>query len=183
MILHLFFASMQYYVVKDGQKCGPYLEEEVRQRMISGEFSGVELVWREGLPGWVPLPQILSGPIPASALTGMVPPMPPPLEIKSSGLAKATFIIGTVVLVLWLILVVIAGVFSASGVKETDPRMMVLGLCMFAGVGVNILGAVLGFVALKMGANPKWMTVTGMVLNLIEILGIAALIMIGLIIK
>jgi hypothetical protein len=45
---------MQYHVAKNGEKSGPFEKEEVYRRLVSGELSGSDLGWCEGMAEWEP---------------------------------------------------------------------------------------------------------------------------------
>lgn len=46
---------MEIWIGRDGERHGPYKEEDVRQWLRSGQVSGSDLAWREGLADWQPL--------------------------------------------------------------------------------------------------------------------------------
>jgi uncharacterized RDD family membrane protein YckC len=71
---------MEIWIGRDGQRHGPYKEEDVRQWLRSGQLAVEDLGWYEGLADWQPLsvlfPDALATtppPIPVSAA-----PVPPP---------------------------------------------------------------------------------------------------------
>ena len=47
------------YVSKDGQQCGPFSLEQIRQQVQSGYFSPADSAWRDGMPDWVPIKAII----------------------------------------------------------------------------------------------------------------------------
>ena len=49
---------MQWYYAKNGTQLGPVEQSELLARIAAGEVSASDLVWREGLPDWVPLGQL-----------------------------------------------------------------------------------------------------------------------------
>lgn len=68
---------MEVWIGRDGERHGPYKEEEVRQWLRSGQVSADDLGWYEGMTDWQPLSSLFPeelerGPAPASA----VPPLP-----------------------------------------------------------------------------------------------------------
>lgn len=67
----------QIWIGQNGEKYGPYSEATVRQWLAEGKFAPDALVWREGMPDWVPLSGMFS------ATAGRQPP-PPPLGVRSS---------------------------------------------------------------------------------------------------
>jgi uncharacterized RDD family membrane protein YckC len=46
---------MEIWIGRDGERHGPYKEEDVRAWLRSGQVSGSDLAWREGLADWQPL--------------------------------------------------------------------------------------------------------------------------------
>ena len=163
---------MEIYVSKDNQRFGPYTEAEVRERMASGRFSESDFGWHEGLTSWLPLSQVLASlPVGFDAI--------PPVPRRSSGLAKASFIIAMVGIGLWLVLLVIAAAAYSAGASDADPVMVLVGLLIFAGMAANLAGCVMGIVALTKNVSNRWMAVTGAIVNAVEVLGIIGLMIIG----
>ena len=66
-----------WYISRDSQPIGPMSEEELRQRAGGGDLRPTDHVWRDGLPGWVPAPQI-SSVLPVSAPPAQQQPAPRP---------------------------------------------------------------------------------------------------------
>ena len=46
---------MEIWIGRDGERHGPYKEEDVRQWLRSGQVSPKDLAWYEGLADWQPL--------------------------------------------------------------------------------------------------------------------------------
>jgi hypothetical protein len=53
---------MTWHYVEDGQKAGPVTEEQLEQLFQNGKITPDTLVWRDGLPDWVPYRQAMSKP-------------------------------------------------------------------------------------------------------------------------
>ncbi|MDF4004827.1 RDD family protein [Luteibacter sp. PPL552] len=66
---------MQVWIGRNGERFGPYTEDEVRQWMRDGTVRTDELGWYEGMTDWRPLGELFPGAQPA---TGSMPPTPPP---------------------------------------------------------------------------------------------------------
>lgn len=98
---------------------------------------------------------------------------------KSSGVALSSFVIALVGLVVHFVLVMIAAVSVARGLKGTEPLMIATGLLIIAMLGANVIGGVLGLVAISQRVSNKWMAVMGIVLNALEFLAIIGLMVIG----
>ncbi|MDZ4816196.1 MAG: DUF4339 domain-containing protein [Verrucomicrobiota bacterium] len=163
---------MNFFVAKNQQRHGPYTEDEVRSRIMSGQFAKSDAGWHEGQVDWKPLSQLL-------VYLPDGPSILPPLPQKSSGLAKASFIIAMVGIGIWLILLSAAVIGVSSGAQETHPLMIIVGLLMFAGMAANLAGAVLGTIALTMSISNRWMAVAGLIANGLEIFGVVMLMVIG----
>ena len=44
--------AMQWYFAKNGVQMGPIGIDELKAKLASGEVSGTDMVWREGMPDW-----------------------------------------------------------------------------------------------------------------------------------
>ena len=73
----------QIWIGQNSEKYGPYPEATVRQWLAEGKFAADALVWREGMPDWVPLSGMFS------ATAGGQQQPPPPPGFRSSGHAYA----------------------------------------------------------------------------------------------
>lgn len=49
---------MQWYYSKNAAQLGPVSLDELRAKIASGEISGSEMAWREGMPDWRPISSI-----------------------------------------------------------------------------------------------------------------------------
>jgi GYF domain 2/Family of unknown function (DUF6232) len=47
------------FVLKEGQKWGPYTTEELEEYVETGSFIGTDLVWSEGMEDWIPLESVV----------------------------------------------------------------------------------------------------------------------------
>ena len=61
---------MEIWIGRDGERHGPYKEEDVRQWLQSGKMSGADLGWYEGLADWQPLSVLLPDAVAGAAGTG-----------------------------------------------------------------------------------------------------------------
>lgn len=66
----------QWYYTKVGLKQGPVPENELLQKIRRAEIDGNNLVWREGLPDWLPLSQV-------PELMGQAPSNVPEITVSS----------------------------------------------------------------------------------------------------
>ena len=55
---------MEIWIGRDGERHGPYKEEEVREWLRSGKVSPTDLAWYEGLADWQPLSVLFRGEAP-----------------------------------------------------------------------------------------------------------------------
>ncbi|MBD8899613.1 RDD family protein [Rhodanobacter sp. DHG33] len=69
---------MEIWIGRNGERHGPYKEEDVRAWLRSGQVSGSDLAWREGLADWQPLSVLYPDATPATtqATGGSYPPPP-----------------------------------------------------------------------------------------------------------
>lgn len=76
---------MDFWIIRDGEKAGPYPDYEIRRRIESGELSPSDPIWSESMAEWTPIaevelfritlerPPVLPPPLPAQAV--VAPPM------------------------------------------------------------------------------------------------------------
>jgi hypothetical protein len=69
---------MEFFIIRDGQQTGPFNEETVRSLLQKGGVRAGDMAWRKGLPGWLPLNEVLD---PGSER----PTAPPPVGGVNSG--------------------------------------------------------------------------------------------------
>lgn len=62
---------MEIWVGRDGQRHGPYKEDDVRQWLRNGQLAREDLGWYEGLADWQPLSVLFPDAVPVAA-----PPLP-----------------------------------------------------------------------------------------------------------
>lgn len=66
--MEILFPSMSWYYSQKGVQLGPVSQEELSEKVKSGEVSATDLVWKEGQGDWKPFSQItefqgLQGPV------------------------------------------------------------------------------------------------------------------------
>ena len=159
---------MNIYIAKNDQKLGPYSADEIRNRISTGEFSEADPGWHDGLPNWQPLSQIVAG-LPSG-----------PRALPSSILATISFAISMLGIPAWLFLLIMAARGVAEGESETSPMMITIGLLLFAGIGANIVGLILGIIPLMKSVSNKWMAIVGVIVNGLELVGVVLLMIIGM---
>lgn len=67
---------MQVWIGRNGERFGPYTDDEIRQWLRDGTCRLDELGWYDGMVDWRPLGELFPEERPAAAADG-VPPMPP----------------------------------------------------------------------------------------------------------
>ncbi len=163
-------AAAQIYVTRDGQKMGPYSVAEIEGRLQSGAFSTADLAWREGMSEWVTL---------AGLLAGLQQPMPA-LPSTKSGLAKASLIIGSVMIAAWIATLIFAGVAYNAGARDDSGLMITVGLLVLGGLLVNGVGLILGLAAFGKPASNRTSAIIGVALNVFAVIGILFVMYIGM---
>lgn len=166
------------YIARDGQPTGPFSIDQLRTMIAQGSVSVSDLAWHEGAADWMPLVQLLPG-----ESTVSHPPPPPALpgpQMSRFGLVGS--IIGLAGIPIWLVIVVVAatsGTNSGSG----SARLILVGFSAIGMLGANVVGAVLGVLAITKQSAQKRFTIAGLVLNLLQALGILLLMFIGVTMK
>lgn len=165
------------YVAKDGQPTGPFSIDQLKTMLAEGSLAGSDLAWHEGAIGWIAVAELLREPgvVPA-------PPLPSAGVIKSRA-DIAGSIIGFAGIPIWLVILVVAGVSQKAQHGSKSLTLMFVGFSVFAMVGVNVVGAVLGFIAAAKKPERKRLIIAGLVLNVVQVLGILLLVIIGLSVK
>lgn len=140
---------MEIWIGRNGERHGPYKEEDIRQWLRSGKVSREDLGWREGLADWQPLgvlfpeempseppPVGASGSAPAAPMSSLPQTNAAALE-DYAGFWKrlAAFIIDTIIL---SIVFKIIGTFFGISAAEDAMKQQMLG-------GMSILDAYRGF--------------------------------------
>lgn len=67
---------MEVWIGRDGERHGPYKEEEVRQWLRSGEISAEDLGWYDGMTDWQPLSALFPEELRPPASASAIPPLP-----------------------------------------------------------------------------------------------------------
>lgn len=135
---------VQWYYGEAGLQAGPVSEDRLGELIASGRIGPATLLWREGMPHWLPLSHV-------SAQGGL--PMVPPHSgynllhpTTTSGLAITSLVCGIVGLVTCFIFLgipaVICGHMAMSQIANS--RQMVVGR------GMAIAGLVCGYLCVLM---------------------------------
>lgn len=164
-------ASGWFYSYGTGHQ-GPVELTALQQMVASGVIGPTTLIWRNGLPSWVPAQQVaeLRFPAPADAIPGMGVASPHQVTLaawnqspggqmpRTSGLAIASLVLG----LLWLcgigsLLATIFGAVSLSQISRSNGRLL--------GKGMAIAGLVLGILGLSLYAFPFTLAFIGALLQ------------------
>jgi hypothetical protein len=144
---------MSFYLLIHEQQSGPHSEEVVRAMLKAGEITRQQMAWKEGMPVWQPVYQIMAlDPSPS------LPPVPPliqpqqlnvpnvPTNTKSSALRTTS---GVIAIVLGVLAVMnIGGCIKAENKKSSyetygtsENQSMILNtLSNFTGWGASDSG-------------------------------------------
>jgi hypothetical protein len=174
---------MKYLIHRGGQQYGPYSVEELRQFVASGNILSSDMAWAQGMPGWVPVSQILGGaPAPAVAPAPAPAPAPSyqapgPAFAQPPAAAPASFAPASYASpapsggpmppsmhwALVLVISIFCGIFGlvwlfvqASFVKKLDPNnksIMMFIISFVVGIGGMIVMMAAGGAAVAMGAR------------------------------
>jgi hypothetical protein len=109
--------------------------------------------------------------------------IPPETSRKHSGLGMASFVISIIAALITFVLVVMAGVMTARAggqMDEQSPQAVVVGCSILAAGFLYLIGIGLAIGALFQRNRHKVFPILGLVLNIVFLLGIAGLMVIGL---
>ncbi|MCX7512522.1 RDD family protein [Frateuria sp. STR12] len=171
---------MEIWIGRDGQRHGPYKEEDVRLWLREGKLAAEDLGWYEGLADWQPLSVLFrdalaaAPPVPADA---HAPAMPPPTTTASledyAGFWKrlAAYIIDIIVLYVPNMLIMQAFGNGAAQARleqallaaSTDPNVMLAAYGQYyetMRVGIA-LTAVLAWLYFALCESSKWQATVG----------------------
>lgn len=80
---------MEVWIGRDGERHGPYTEDDIRQWLASGQVSPADLGWYDGLADWQPLSVLFPQAQPDTAETSpLVPPLPTAVASASEDVAS-----------------------------------------------------------------------------------------------
>ncbi|OOG46338.1 transporter [Rhodanobacter sp. C06] len=130
---------MEIWIGRDGERHGPYKEEEVRQWLRSGQVKGSDLAWREGLADWQPLSTLFPDVTPDAAPAADNPYSAPSAPMQNlpqttaaaledhAGFWKrvAAYILDLILLT--IVFKVIGTFFGASAAEEAMKQEMLSG--------------------------------------------------------
>lgn len=106
----------------------------------------------------------------------------PDESIKQSGLGIASLILGVLFAIMLFATICIAGYMEAStpgGMTDDSPVLVLVGLFILAGMFGNFVGVILAAVGLAQKKRAKSVSVIGLSLNVLCLLGVVALMVVG----
>lgn len=126
---------MEIWIGRNGERHGPYKEDDVRAWLKIGQVSGSDLAWREGLADWQPLSVLFPDamPDPASAVAG-TPPPPASLPQTTAAVLEdyagfwkrvAAYIIDAIILA--IVFKMLGGLFGTAAVEEATKQAIIGG--------------------------------------------------------
>ena len=104
---------MNYHLHLNGKDLGVFTLEELRRRRASGELTGSEFVWCQGMAGWEPLETVLQ--LEASKAS------PPPIPASARKSNRVVPVVLTLGLVCLLIVIVVFGFAVKRVVQRAGP--------------------------------------------------------------
>lgn len=152
----------EYWIARQGEKHGPYPEEQVRKNYASGRVLPTDLVWTDGMPDWKAASQVFGTPAPRpttlreSATATPTPYRPPAAKVRDEGDADlgddvtyAGFWVrfGAVILdtiILYIVAIVVGGIIGFVFALMGGVRWVGAGASI-----VGILGAFLYFTLME----------------------------------
>lgn len=166
---------MDVWIGRDGERHGPYPESDIRQWLRSGEVSGADLGWYDGLADWQPLAVLFPDEVRGSApppLAAPTSPLPPPIDaVPQNNYASFWQRFGAWVIDLLILIVPNLIVFYALGGLDAYRHLMTQmqsGLDMaavqqyvIATRPASIACVVIGFVYYSWFEASKWQATPG----------------------
>lgn len=130
-----------WYYGESGQQFGPVDENSIRTAINEGRIAQQTLVWREGMPSWLPLAQVteLTGyPVQAS------PYIPYAQSVPNSGLAVTSMVCGILGLTTCIVLLGIPAVICGHmAMRQISNSALPMG-----GRGMALSGLIMGYLQL-----------------------------------
>lgn len=132
---------MQIHIAKNGQRMGPYSEEQVRQMLASGSIAATDLAWHEGMADWQPVASVLPPTPTAAPAATAAPPISPAIapavrtividpNLAGRGARLGAVLLDVLVLVVCLLPGIIVGV---TGGDNNDTTKAIAGLLCLVG--------------------------------------------------
>lgn len=148
---------MHFHISQNGRQYGPLTVDEIRKRMVAGDFAEDDLAWTEGMDGWKPLKEALPEPLtPPPLFQQASAPKPISLparsqaaswelsEERTSGLAVTSLVCGLLGFVLLFpsLLAVIFGHVARGAIARSGGSLK--------GGGMALAGLIMGYVMMAL---------------------------------
>lgn len=126
---------MEIFIQHQGQQTGPFSPQEIQAGLTSGLYQISDLVWAEGMAGWIPLAN-------AQYLLAGAAVLPTGVPAENSGLALASMILGISGFLCGITAIpaVICGHMALGKIKQSQGRI--------GGNGFAITGLITGYISL-----------------------------------
>ncbi len=126
---------MEIFIQHQGQQTGPFSLQQIQSGFLSGLYQHSDLIWHQGIEGWIPLSTLLNNNAAATVSPQTVMPL-------SSGLALTSMILGvsSFACLLTSIPAIICGHIASSQIKNSNGRI--------TGKGFVLAGLITGYVGL-----------------------------------
>ena len=98
---------------------------------------------------------------------------------RKNGVGITSFILAMLNIVFWLIVVIFSAIMADQVMNEEDPAVMLMGLLVIVAFVTTITGIILGIIGSAMSNRSKGMAVTGLIINILLLVGIVFLIIMG----
>jgi hypothetical protein len=121
---------MDFHLHRNGEDAGVFPLTELQRKLISGEISGTDLVWAEGMANWEPVDAVLR----RSGL-GVPPPVPRPPVPAAPHKPRAPKIVPWVLGLAAIVAVVVGAWFGFVAVKVASQVKRAVQVAQ--GVGIN----------------------------------------------
>jgi len=182
---------MNLYIINGNKTEGPFSLDEMKEMIQCGKVSATTLAWHGGVTEWAPVGCLLKDQLnfpslpPPHPAFSQFPPAVQPIDVplKTPGIGLTSFWMGILGVPFWFVLLMTAGVAHNAGAGDQSNIMIFVGLAIFVGLGANALGVMLGGIAANKRDSKQTLSWIGTGLNLCEILGLVALIILGLSMK
>ena len=132
-----------WYLLVDGETSGPATLKDLVEEIRSEDLDDRDLLWREGMEEWAPLPEVpeVIGALMAQGIPGPMPPENPDhdpslraiLPVGRTGLSIAAGYLGVVSLILWPagVLAIPLGIIALLDLRR-KPGKLGAGRAIFA---------------------------------------------------
>ena len=147
----IFSNKMQWYYSKGAMQLGPISQDALTAKIVSGEVTAVDLVWREGMSAWLPVASMPELNASGLSQSPYAPPSvgddaPQYLQFipRTCGLAIASLICGIlgILCVPVAIAAVVCGHLALSAISKSDGYL--------TGRGMAIAGLICGYLIITL---------------------------------